>query len=231
MEQIGDFPVNLFDVGVVVVLLVSAVFAYARGFVHEIFSIAGWIGAAAATFYGFPYVQPYARQFITMEILADLAAGTLIFLFALVFLSIVTRSISSRVKDSALNALDRALGFLFGLLRGALIVVIAYIGFELLVPKKDQPEWVQSARAMQLIEPGADLLIAHLPEDYAIKRRKAAKDAGSIKKKAGDLLDSGKVVRDLITPAPKAGDTKRSDGYDRKERHDMERLIGNTQQQ
>jgi len=228
MEQLGDFPINLFDTGVVVILLVSAAFAYARGFVHEVFSIAGWIGAAAATFYGFPFVQPHARQFISMEILADLTAGTLIFLFALVFLSILTRSISSRVKDSALNALDRALGFLFGLLRGALIVLIAYIGFELLVPIKEHPGWVRTARSMQLIEPGAELLIAHLPEDYAIKRKKGSK---TLKDKAGDLIDSRKAVRDLISPSPKAGDAKKPEGYRTKERQDMERLIGNTQQQ
>lgn len=228
MEQLGDFPINLFDAGVIVILLGSAIFAYARGFVHEIFSIVGWIGAIAATFYGFPHAQPYARQFIKTEILADLAVGTLIFLFSLVVLSILTRSISSRVKDSALNALDRALGFLFGLLRGALIVVVGYIGFELLVAKKDHPDWVLEARTMQLIEPGADLLIAHLPEDYAIKRRKGQE---GLRKKAGELMDSQKVVRDLITPAPKSGETKPAEGYGKRERQDMERLIGNTQQQ
>lgn len=229
MEQFGGFPINLFDVGVVVILLGSAVFAYIRGLVHEIFSIVGWIGAIAATFYGFPFAQPYARQFIETEIIADLAAGALIFLFSLVVLSILTRSISSRVKDSALNALDRALGFLFGLVRGALIVVISYIGFDLLVAKKDHPDWVRTARTMQLIEPGADLLIAHLPDDYAIKRRKDT--TGRSKKKAGELMDTQKVVRELIAPAPKAGNQKPEDGYGRRERQDMERLIGNTEQQ
>ena len=111
MEKLNDLPINLFDAGVLIVLLGSAIFAYARGFVHEVFSIVGWIGAIAATFYGFPFAQPYARQFIETEILADLTSGTLIFLFALVVLSTMTRSISSKVKDSALNALDRALDF------------------------------------------------------------------------------------------------------------------------
>jgi len=228
MDNLADFPINVFDAGVVAVLLVSGLLAYARGFVHEVFAIAGWIGAIAATFYGFPYARPYLRQIIQTEVLADLAAGALIFLFALVFLSVLTRSISQRVKDSALNALDRALGFLFGLLRGALIVVVAYIGLELLVLKKEQPEWVRTARSMQLIEPGAQFLIAHLPEKYATKKDKAKK---SLKDKAGELMDSGKVVRDLISPAPKAGEPKKREGYGERERQDMERLIGNTQQQ
>lgn len=227
MEKLSNVPINLFDAGIIVVLLGSAIFAYVRGFAHEVFSIVGWIGAIAATFYSFPFAQPYARQFIKTEILADLAAGTLIFLFALVVLSIMTRSISRKVKDSALNALDRALGFLFGLLRGALIIVLAYIGFEVLVTQKDYPDWVRNARTMQLIGPAADLLIANLPEDYAIKRRK---DPG-MKNKLVAPKDAGAVVRDLITPTPKASEKKTNDGYGARERQDMERLIGNTQQQ
>lgn len=225
MEKLNDLPINLFDAGVLIVLLGSAIFAYARGFVHEVFSIVGWIGAIAATFYGFPFAQPYARQFIDTEILADLTSGTLIFLFALVVLSTVTRSISSKVKDSALNALDRALGFLFGLVRGALIVVVAYIGLEILVLQKDYPDWVRSARTMQLIGPAADLLLESLPKDYAIKQY----NQSGIKNKSIVPKDTRAVVRDLINPSPKASDKRTNDGYGTRERQDMERLIGNTQ--
>ena len=225
MEKLNDLPINLFDAGVLIVLLGSAIFAYARGFVHEVFSIVGWIGAIAATFYGFPFAQPYARQFIDTEILADLTSGTMIFLFALVVLSTMTRSISSKVKDSALNALDRALGFLFGLVRGALIVVVAYIGLEVLVLQKDYPDWVRSARTMQLIGPAADLLLESLPKDYAIKQY----NQSGIKNKSIVPKDTRAVVRDLINPSPKASDKRTNDGYGTRERRDMERLIGNTQ--
>ena len=227
MEQLGDVPINVFDAGVIVVLLGSAIFAYARGFVHEVFSIVGWIGAIVTTFYSFSYAQPYARHFIKTEILADLAAGTLIFVFSLVMLSILTRSISSKVKHSTLNALDRALGFLFGLIRGAFIVVVAYIGFEFFVSQKDHPDWVRHARTMQLVGPAAEILIANLPEDYAIKQRKDP----SAREKPGASKDVGSVVHSLITPTPKARNKKANDGYGVREREDMERLIGNTQQQ
>ena len=227
MEQLGDVPFNLFDAGVVAMVLGSAIFAYARGFVHEVFSIVGWIGAFATTFYSFPYAQPYARQFIQTEILADLAVGTLILVFSLVMLSLLTRSISSKVRHSALNALDRALGFLFGLIRGIFIVVVAYIGFEVFVSQKDQPDWVRHARTMQLVGPAAEILIANLPEDYAIKLRK---DPGA-RKEPSAPKDAGTVIRGLITPTPKASNKKGNDGYGVRERQDMERLIGNTQQQ
>ncbi|MDP6122042.1 MAG: CvpA family protein, partial [Rhodospirillales bacterium] len=52
-----NLPVNVADVGVGVVLLVSALLAYSRGFVHEVLAVGGWIGAIFATFYGFPHAK------------------------------------------------------------------------------------------------------------------------------------------------------------------------------
>jgi len=157
--------VNALDIGVGVLLLISAVFAYLRGLVHEILSIAGWIGAIFATVYGFPYAQSFARQLTTINILADFAAGIVIFVVALVFLSLLTRRISNKVKDSALGAVDRSLGFLFGLARGALIVVVGYAGLGMVYPEDQQPKWVREARSMELIAPGAVALAALIPEN------------------------------------------------------------------
>lgn len=223
MEQISDLPVNVFDIGVIAVLLISALLAYARGFVHEVLAIVGWIGAIFATFYGFPYLQPYARQLIPMDLAADLTAGVIIFIFTLVFLSMFTRGVSKRVQDSALNALDRALGFLFGGLRGALIVVIAYIGLELVMPKEKQPAFIRDARSMQLIEPAAEELIKLLPDRYG-------RGGGQGSSSSGTSTDAGKVVLDIITPKPKTAEPNTRDGYGQGQRQDMDRLIGNTQQ-
>lgn len=220
MENIGDLPVNVFDIGVIAVLLISALLAYARGFVHEVLAIVGWIGAIFATFYGFPYLQPYARQFIPMELAADLTAGVVIFIFTLVFLSAMTRSISKQVQASALNALDRALGFLFGLLRGALIVVIAYIGLELVMPKDKQPAFVREARTMQFIEPARRELIKLLPDRYGGNSGQSSSSAPT---------DAGKIVLDIISPTPKTAPQDTPDGYRQGQRQEMDRLIGNTQ--
>ena len=228
MENIADLPVNVFDIGVIAVLLVSALLAYARGFVHEVLAIVGWIGAIFATFYGFPYLQPYARQLIAMDLAADLTAGVAIFIFTLVFLSMMTRSVSKRVQDSALNALDRALGFLFGLLRGALIVVIAYIGLELVLPADKQPAFIREARAMQLIEPAKNELLKLLPDRYGGTKSSDTSSSGS-------ESSAGKVIMEIISPKPEAeqSGTPQQDpeGYGKGQRQEMERLIGNTQNQ
>ena len=115
MDALSDLPINVVDIGVLLILLISAVLAYACGFVHEVLSVGGWIGAIFATFYGFPYAKPFARKYISLDLAADLTAGTVIFIVTLVFLSLITRAVAKSVKASALNVLDRSLGFLFGL--------------------------------------------------------------------------------------------------------------------
>ena len=70
-----SLPINLTDIIVLTVIVLSAAFAFVRGFVHEMLAIGSWAGAALATLYGFPYAQPIARQYIPSPLIADMVAG------------------------------------------------------------------------------------------------------------------------------------------------------------
>jgi len=137
---------TMFDIAVIAVLAVSGVLAFARGFVHEVLSIVGWVGAIFATMYATPLLKPFMLQVIEDEFFASLALGVIIFISTLVILSMLTKSISRKVKDSALGALDRALGLLFGFVRGAIIICLAYIALEWVVPAEEQGPWVRDAK-------------------------------------------------------------------------------------
>ncbi len=213
-----SLPVNVTDIGVGVVLLISALLAYARGFVHEVLAVGGWIGAIFATIYGFPYVKPFTRDLIELQWVADLTAGTTLFIVSLVALSIITRAISKRVQASMLNALDRSLGFLFGIVRGAVLVSLAYVFVEMAQPVSEQPPWLRSARSMPVIEAGARLLRSLIPDDDD----DAANDA---REKEQKILDTEKAMRQMLSAQPKGKDTGAPGGYGPHERRDMERLI------
>lgn len=224
--------VNWLDIGIFAVLLASAVFAYFRGLTREVLSIVDWIGAIFATIYGFPLVRPFARQFTEYAIVADFAAGIVLFVVSLMMLSLFTRMISKRIRESALNAVDRSLGFLFGLLRGALIVLVAYLAFDYIYPMKEQPKFIKEARAMALVKPGAALLATLIPEGFggAGKDEKAAKagKTGAGKKATepppGTPAGKRRVVQDLPMPQPKGQKDSDVVGYGEKERRDMQRL-------
>lgn len=217
-----NLPVNITDIAVIVIVLVSALLAYARGFVHEVLSVAGWIGAGFITIYAFPLAQPYARDLIAIELAADLTAGVALFIVSLAILSLLTRAISKRVQDSALNALDRSLGFLFGLVRGAVLVCLIYIAVEWMMPSADQPAWLRDARTMPLIEAGADWLRTLIPEEAAA--------ADQARQRVDKLLESQKVIEGLIAPEPKGEKAQTQEGYGEKIRSEMERLIDSRSQ-
>lgn len=225
----GASAVNMVDIGIIAVLLISALLAYVRGLVHEVLSLAAWIGAIFATLYGFPYLQPHTRKLTTIDTIADFGAGVVIFVVSLVLLSLLTRRISKKVKDSALNVVDRPLGFLFGLLRGALIVCIAYIGLELVYSKDDQPEMVRQARALDLVEPGAKILTSLIPESFLTVGAPFGDDR---KEDTGKDQGTRRVVQDLLAPKPKSGENSNAGGtngsadvgYGQKKRQEMDRL-------
>ena len=209
---------TMFDIAVIAVLAVSGVLAFARGFVHEVLSIVGWIGAIFATMYATPLLKPFMMQVIEDEFFAALALGTIIFISTLVILSMLTKAISRRVKDSALGALDRALGLLFGLLRGAIVICLAYIALEWVTPADEQGPWVREAKSIQMVEIGSGMLKALAPKD----------DEAETDGKQKDQTTRDKVqqmFKDAITPKAETPAGKDGDGYDRKERKELDKLF------
>ena len=102
-----SLPINLTDLIVIGVLLISALIAFLRGLVHEVLSIGAWVGAGLVTLYFIVPAQTFARRYIEVELAADIAAGVALFLLALIGFSIVSRLLSRRVQESSLGALDR----------------------------------------------------------------------------------------------------------------------------
>ncbi len=158
-------PITLLDIILIGVMLISGLLAMIRGFMREILSIAAWVIAALATLYFYAKLLPYAKSYFNNDIVA---AGVVIggtFLVTLLIVSVITVRFSDMVLDSRIGALDRTLGFLFGLARGLVIVVIAFLFFAWLVPDRSQPDWVRSAKSRVVLQGTGDWLMSMLPDD------------------------------------------------------------------
>ncbi len=229
-------PINGLDLAVIIVLLVSALLAFMRGFVHEVLSIGAWVGASLAALYGLPFAQPIARKTIPIDWAADGAAAIVLFLVALLVLSFITSSLSKTVQASALNNLDRSLGFVFGLVRAAVIISILLIASDWLMDKSARPQWMQNAKTLPAITAGAGVLKNLMPDRFMAAEDAAKEAAGTAK----DALELKQTLDRLTQPTPTA-DTpskKQADpssampekpAYDSKERRDMERLLQSTE--
>jgi membrane protein required for colicin V production len=158
-------PITLLDVVLIVVMLISGLLAMVRGFMREVLSIVAWVLAAGATLYAYPRLLPLAKQYFNNDIAAAAAVVGGVFLLTLLIVSVLTVRVSDMVLDSRVGALDRTLGFLFGLARGLVIVVVAFIFFSWLVPDRSQPEWVKGAKSRVVLTGTGQWLMSMLPED------------------------------------------------------------------
>lgn len=157
------------DLGVIAIILISALLAMLRGFTREVLAIASWIAAAAAGAYLYSYLLPYVKPYVSKEPWASIASATVIFFVALILVSIITVNLSDAILDSKVGALDRSLGFLFGVARGFILCVIAYVFFSMLDPLDKQPEWMRNAKTRPLLQSVGDDMTAMLPHDLLSK--------------------------------------------------------------
>jgi len=128
---------TLVDGGVAFIVVVSAIMAYSRGLTREVLAIAGWAVAGIAAMVLTPMVEPLVREIPVVGpflgsscVLSVVAAFTLIMALGLLIMAVFTPVFSSMVRDSALGMLDRVLGFVFGVARGALLVAVAFMLYQ-----------------------------------------------------------------------------------------------------
>jgi membrane protein required for colicin V production len=135
---------TIIDGVVALIIVLSALLAYSRGFVREALAIAGWIVAGILAFIFAPQVEPLVKEVpVVGDFIADscelsmIAAFTAVFAVALIVASFITPLFSSLVQRSALGGLDQGLGFIFGVARGILLVAIAYFVYETVITSQN----------------------------------------------------------------------------------------------
>lgn len=223
------FPINPADLAVIVVLLLSALLAFTRGMVAEVLSVAAWVGAALITLNALPHVLPIAQNYIHVEMAAYAASAVALFVVSLVVLTILGRVVSRGVQNSGLSALDRSLGFVFGLLKGAILASVAYLFFAWLVPNPaEHPAWLQGAKTRPMLVSGAAMIYEVMPESL---RKDGLGQMDVARERARQAVEAKEALDRLSTPvpgAPKTGGASPSDtGYKDRDRGDLERLIQN----
>jgi membrane protein required for colicin V production len=145
-----------FDIVVLVVVGLSALFALSRGFVTELLSLIGWVGAFIGLRLFFAPVSLWMRGFIESKAMADIATLLLLFFGLLMLFRFVAGFLGDKVKQTSVGIVDRTMGAAFGALRGLLIVSLAYAALMLLLDREQMPDWVRGSKTEPLIAFGAD---------------------------------------------------------------------------
>ena len=210
---------NTLDYIIIAIVLLSGILALIRGFVREFLSLCAWVGAffIAITFYE-PAV-PMVSSYISNEKFAMWVAILAVFFVALILLSILGYVLSGFVKGKTFVWLDRSAGFLYGLLRGVIVLCLIYLGVVLIlwsdinkyepyenISEQDKknanvpPELLINARSRILLHYGADLLVSpeFVPQDIREDWERVNSDKVDITTTAKEQAET---VQEQITEA------------------------------
>jgi membrane protein required for colicin V production len=154
------------DLAVFGFIAISGLLAFARGLVREVLGVGAWIGAVAAAFAGLPTMRPIVHQWVQTPEVVDIISFVVVFLAALIILTLIAGSAGRLVRRSTLGSIDRTLGLLFGIARGAAVIVIAYILGQMVFPIERWPDVVLDARTLTPTYEAARWVRDQLPESF-----------------------------------------------------------------
>lgn len=223
----------LIDIGVIVILLISAGVSFFRGLIREVLTIVGALGGGfAALTFGQSLIPLTSKWFgvedgkesgklfdmIPVELAAQVTAYAGIFIIVFIILQLASHLISNAAQAVGLGPVDRTLGIFFGLARGLLLLGVLYLPFHLILPEDSKKQWFENSQTMVFVEGTTKWLISFVPQDATSER---TVDETRDKLNAIDVLGDKRITN---APIEKSTE-KESKGYSDKDRRKLEDLI------
>lgn len=237
------------DILVGIILLISALISFLRGFIREVLTIFGTLGAIAAAFYTGPLLSPLMRGWLGVvegepvpelfgvvpyTIVADALSYGLVFVTVLIFLSILSHVLAEAVRKIGLGAVDRSLGVVFGLARGFVILALIYIPVNMFAGAEKMNTWFAGSKSRVYIELCAGWLSEFLPDDAFGGTDGKLPTESEARKKLEDLKllngDTAKKIEDALKSGINPGEVLKSisapeKGYTNEFRQQMDQLF------
>lgn len=225
------------DILVLAVLLISALIAFLRGFIREVLTIAGVVGGLIAAYVMGPFVTPYMRGWLGLDaagegtdagseaaaaaaqdpeklfgilpydVLAVVLSYGLVFLVVVILLSILSHFLAEGIRSLGLGAVDRTMGFIFGLVRGVILIGLLYLPVYFFVDTETKEEWFETSRTQFYMEKVAQSMAAYIPSsavedaegkieeiNEADKTRRRLEEINVLKSKDGKIEKTRAVV-------------------------------------
>ena len=138
MSEISLSALTLFDYAVILVLIISAIFSTLRGMTREFLGLTGWFVSIFIARLTASSAEHLLSDFIAFDGLTEVLSWALPFSGTAIIWFIFASLIAPSLKRAGLGALDTWLGVIFGLIRGALLMTVFYVGSVLFVQSEDK---------------------------------------------------------------------------------------------
>lgn len=220
MDELLD---NAVDLAICALVLLSGLHAFWRGFLRESLNIIAWIVAIYGGIYAYPLLGPTVREYVPNATAANWIAGAAVGIAILIALSVLIHQLVRLLRRAGVGAVDRSLGFLFGLIRGAALVSLCFLLLQQIVKDETEyPEWVRSANSLPMLRAGAGLLVELVPDHLRDTLGDLSEDARTAARQKQKNYE--RLVSPPVAPGGSSG-TAREKGYTVEERDAMDRAL------
>ncbi|MFC3214527.1 MULTISPECIES: CvpA family protein [Novosphingobium] len=171
-----------FDIAVLLLVGLGALFGFIRGFVQEILALSAWVFAVFAI----RLFHTPATEWLAGHVGSESGAGVLAFALLLgvpfAAVKLVAGWAGSKSRASVLGPVDRVLGLGFGAVKGVIVIVLAFsvlvLGYDTIWGIGGRPEWITSARTFPFINASSEALVQMIAERRAeVRAAEAAQGA------------------------------------------------------
>ena len=206
----------MLDLIIIILIFISAFFAFIRGFSLEILSLSGWIFSIGISYLYGDLASNKINQILDNFLISTVISYVFSFILLLITFSYVTKNVSSLIKNSFAGLLDRSLGFFYGLLRGYLLICFCYFCFDYFY-SGSKPIFMESSKLVPIIKISNKAIfnIMQVDNEYSKKLRK------EIEQKSNFLFKKS------IDSKLKFREKDMDNSYNEKNKKDLENIINN----
>ena len=171
-----------FDIIVLLIVGVTAITGFMRGFVQEVLALVAWILAVLAIYYFHTPLTIGLGQWIASPSGAAVLGFALLMLVPYAVVKFASKWVGDASRNSVLGPIDRLLGFGFGAIKGIIIVVLGFsvlvLGYDTVWGAKGRPDWISLSRSYPFINAASDELVNMVGERHReTSRAEKAKSA------------------------------------------------------
>ena len=190
-----------FDALVIIAIVASGLLAVVRGFAKEVCSILSILAAFLTALWGIEFLEQATDGALGESALTFALAAAGLFFFGYFLAAFLLGKAVEQIGAGETGTVDRSLGFIFGALRGLILVGLGYAVYSYLKPIDRHGEWIVSAQTYPMVKSTADAISRMAPEQW-------------------EPEDDETEETDLAEPAPET-----ADGYERTDRDGLDQLL------
>lgn len=160
-----------FDFIVLLIVGVTAIGGFLRGFVQEVMSLAAWVFSVLAIRYLHQDMSQTIEAYVGGETAPAILAFALLLLIPYAAMKLIVAKAERSARSSVLGPIDRVLGFGFGAVKGVVIVVVAFsllvLGYDTIWGAAGRPIWIVEARTYPFVDAASREMVQIIAERRA----------------------------------------------------------------